>query len=338
MPHPLPSWLSSSADPWAQEQASVFGDGPLLVADAHDGAKIVARSAFQGAIVVGVDDAGALPPAHDAFDILLTTAAAPPRPWVQVDAIAPALETLRAAIANNPHAAVTLGQVLRAQQTLAFVDALMVESFAYSTLLGGAEFRRWRAAKPRTAARAPSGPALTVARADTTLRITLARPDDENALRPDMRDQLVETLRAAKADTTTRTVEIDAQGPAFCTGGAFDDFGTAADLALAHHIRTIRSVALALHQIEAHTRAIVQGAVVGGGLEFAAAAKEIIAHPAAFFRLPEVSMGLIPGAGGTVTVARRIGWQRTFYMALSGVHVRTRTARAWGLIDRIGDA
>jgi enoyl-CoA hydratase/carnithine racemase len=83
---------------------------------------------------------------------------------------------------------------------------------------------------------------------------------------------------------------------------------------------------------------VIQGGAVGSGLEFAAAAQEIVAAESAFFRLPEVAMGLIPGAGGTVTVARRVGWQRACYVALTGSRLRARTALAWGLVDRLVDA
>jgi enoyl-CoA hydratase/carnithine racemase len=55
----------------------------------------------------------------------------------------------------------------------------------------------------------------------------------------------------------------------------------------------------------------------------------------AFFQLPEVSMGLVPGAGGTVSVPRRIGRQRAAWMALTGARVDAPTALTWGLIDAI---
>jgi enoyl-CoA hydratase/carnithine racemase len=178
---------------------------------------------------------------------------------------------------------------------------------------------------------------VEITREAETLRLTLARPASENGMTAEMRDALVEALRAARADPDIRTVEIRGKGRVFCTGGALGEFGTATDLALAHHIRTVRSVALAIHRLAARTRLVLHGAAVGSGLEIAAVGDEVIAHPATLFRLPEVSMGLIPGAGGTVTVARRIGRRRAGYLALSGARVRARTALAWGLIDGLGE-
>jgi enoyl-CoA hydratase/carnithine racemase len=59
----------------------------------------------------------------------------------------------------------------------------------------------------------------------------------------------------------------------------------------------------------------------------------VTATAGTFFRLPEVAMGLIPGAGGTASIPRRIGRHRTCYLAISGVDIDLRTALAWGLVD-----
>jgi enoyl-CoA hydratase/carnithine racemase len=61
----------------------------------------------------------------------------------------------------------------------------------------------------------------------------------------------------------------------------------------------------------------------------------VVARPDATFWLPELSLGLIPGAGGTVSLPRRIGRQRTAWLALSGRSLDARTALAWGLVDEV---
>jgi enoyl-CoA hydratase/carnithine racemase len=71
------------------------------------------------------------------------------------------------------------------------------------------------------------------------------------------------------------------------------------------------------------------------GIELAAFAGRVVARPGTTFRLPEVSMGLIPGAGGTVSIPRRIGRWRTLYLALSGVLLDAQTPVGWGLVDAI---
>ena len=61
----------------------------------------------------------------------------------------------------------------------------------------------------------------------------------------------------------------------------------------------------------------------------------VTASPKAWFQLPELKYGLIPGAGGTVSLPRRIGRQRTAYLALSMKKISAQTALHWGLIDDI---
>jgi enoyl-CoA hydratase/carnithine racemase len=74
---------------------------------------------------------------------------------------------------------------------------------------------------------------------------------------------------------------------------------------------------------------------VGAGVEVPAAAGRVVAAPDAVFRLPEVAMGLIPGAGGTVSIPRRIGRRRACWLAISGASLDARTALAWGLVDEV---
>jgi enoyl-CoA hydratase/carnithine racemase len=64
-------------------------------------------------------------------------------------------------------------------------------------------------------------------------------------------------------------------------------------------------------------------------------ASRVEATQDAWFRLPEIGMGLVPGAGGTVSITRRIGRWRTAYLALSGARLDADTALKWGLVDAI---
>jgi len=82
----------------------------------------------------------------------------------------------------------------------------------------------------------------------------------------------------------------------------------------------------------------VHGRVLGSGLEMAAFCGWIEARDDSVLGLPELDLGLIPGAGGTVSVARRIGRWRTAYLVLSGRTIDADTALAWGLVDAIASA
>ena len=150
-----------------------------------------------------------------------------------------------------------------------------------------------------------------------------------------MRDALVEALVIAAADPQLQ-VTLSGEGRSFCAGGDLAEFGSVADTATAHLIRSSANAAPYLLAIADRFSVLAHGACVGAGVELAAFAGRVQATPDAFFQLPDVAMGLIPGGGGTVSVTRRIGRQRTAWMALTGARVDAATARSWGLIDAIG--
>ena len=131
------------------------------------------------------------------------------------------------------------------------------------------------------------------------------------------------------------TVELSAAGPSFSAGGDLDEFGTAADPALAHVVRVAASAGVALHRVRDRVTARLHGACVGAGIEIPAFAGRVVAVADAYFQLPELGLGLIPGAGGTVSMTRRIGRRRLFWMALTGERIDVATALAWGLIDAV---
>lgn len=288
-------------------------------------------------ILVGLDASGGLPDDVEAalFDILVTAADNPPRPWVgaQGKPLDEIVSRLHAAAAATPVAAATLAAVLRTAEPLAFEPALTVESLAYSTLLGGAEFRAWRAANPPRH-REDGGPPIRLERHGERLTVTLHRPHVRNAIDAAMRDALSEALLLALADEAL-AVDLRGEGPSFSAGGDLSEFGTAPDLAEAHIIRSLRAPALLMHRLGRRAAAHVHGACIGGGLEIAAAATRVTASSNVWFRLPELVMGLIPGAGGTVSLPRRIGRHRTCYLALSGEPLTATAALAWGLIDEL---
>ncbi len=239
-------------------------------------------------------------------------------------------------ISANPMAAAVLMQLLRLEP-VSVLDALVAESLAYSTLLGGPEFGAWLAERgPRTLT-ADDEPPVLVARADNELTITLNRPTKHNAYSARMRDALIEALDVAVYDSSITRVALRGAGPSFCSGGDLDEFGTTPDPATAHLIRIQRSVAARLDAVSDRLVAHLHGACIGAGIEFAAFCGEVRAGADAFFQMPELAMGLVPGAGGTVSVTRRIGRWRTAYLALSGRRIDVDTALAWQLVDRRSD-
>lgn len=164
--------------------------------------------------------------------------------------------------------------------------------------------------------------------------LALDRPENRNAFSATMRDALVEALAVAELDPAIERVHVDARGSAFSSGGDLTEFGSSRDLVRAHEIRQLRSVGAAIDRIRSKVTVQVHGPCVGAGVELPAFAGTVLAASDASFRLPELAMGLIPGAGGTVSLPRRIGRRRTAWLALLGAEVGVDQALAWGLVDR----
>lgn len=128
-------------------------------------------------------------------------------------------------------------------------------------------------------------------------------------------------------DPTRPTLALRGEGRCFSTGGDLAEVGCASDLAAAHVVRNSRSCAALLHRLGNRVEVRLHGACIGSGIEIAAACTKVSAATNTFVHLPELRMGLIPGAGGTVTLPCRIGRHRTAWLALSGLRIGATQAR-----------
>jgi enoyl-CoA hydratase/carnithine racemase len=187
-------------------------------------------------------------------------------------------------------------------------------------------------AKPRIA---EIGPAVIVERDGSVIRMTLSRPHVHNAFSRRMRDELTDALTVVQADPSVQQVELRGAGPSFCSGGDLAEFGSFPDPATAHLVRLTRSAARAMAQVADRVHVHLHGSCIGAGIELPAFAGRVTADPATVIGLPEVALGLIPGAGGTVSIPRRAGRQRAAWLALTGERIDAATALAWGLVDEI---
>jgi enoyl-CoA hydratase len=247
------------------------------------------------------------------------------------------LDALLAGFERTPLAAMAFVQLLRSASTITTYHGLVAESFVYSTLQSGSEFQAWLAERPkrRGKKRPVDGPACRLSRSDATLEIELCRPARHNAFSRQMRDDVAEGLQLALADSSIASVVLRGEGQSFCSGGDLDEFGSLPNPAEAHAIRTTRSPALLISRLGDRVRAEVQGACIGAGIELAAFCDRVVAQEDAFFQLPEVGLGLVPGAGGSVSLPRRIGRQKTAWLGLSGARIDAQMALAWGLVDEV---
>jgi enoyl-CoA hydratase/carnithine racemase len=285
----------------------------VLGADGEAAAQLVDRVATLPAVVVG-------PPA------LVAVTDVVPESDADLDAVI-------AAVGRNPLAATALALLLRHSETRSVPDGLVAESAVYSTLQAGPEFAAWRADHTRRTPVSEEGSPVRCVRDGPRLELTLDRPERRNALSARMREELLDALSVAALDDTVTEVHLRGSGPAFCSGGDLDEFGTFPDPATAHLVRVGRSAGAAIHAVACRVVAHLHGPCVGSGIELAAFAGRVLAAPDTTIALPEVGFGLVPGAGGTVSLPRRIGRHRTALLALARSSIDAPTALDWGLVD-----
>jgi enoyl-CoA hydratase/carnithine racemase len=323
---------------------------PLILVDlngAADERRLVDAAAagpnLSGTLIVGFSQQP-LSPRLGTLGTMLTTTVVPENvenePWqAGVPDVDAAVERIVRAVARSPIAARTLAGLLPVTEQTAVPHGLLVESLAYSMLLSGPEFARWLADRGPRPAPDPTSPAVLLSRSagrdGDVLTITLNRPRRHNALDRSLRDGLVDALEMAAVDPKIVSVRLVGAGASFCSGGDLDEFGSTQDPSLAHVIRVDRSVAERIHQIRVRVTVELHGAAIGAGIELASHAARVTATPDTHIALPELAMGLIPGAGGTVGITKRIGRWRTAYFALSGEQLPLHTALRWGLVDAV---
>ena len=269
-----------------------------------------------------------------ALDCTLVLDAAADRWQVAVPDLDAALTVIADAVARAPVAAVSLARLLRQVEALPVADGLAAESAVYSMLLAGAEFRGWLSAQPPRTAPRPQEPVL-IERDGIELTVTLNHPERHNAFSRWVRDGLVEAFDLVAADDTLTRVVLCGAGQSFCSGGDLSEFGTSTDPAAAHLIRLDRSVAARLERCRDRVTVELHGACIGAGIEIASFAGHVRARRDARIELPELGMGLVPGAGGSVGISRRIGRWRTAYLVLTGESLDPVRAAGWGLVDEV---
>lgn len=291
--------------------------GPLLVVDTQS---MVADAAVMSTLATAP----------------VVLAAAQPSPYVDVVAPDSELDELDAGVGRRPLASVALALLLRGSESRSIGDGLVAESAVYSMLQAGPEFAAWRAGRAVHDRGADQHPAVVVRRDRGALTVKLNRPAVHNAFSVAMRDQLLEALAVAQADPSLRVV-LQGAGPSFCSGGDLDEMGSRPDPATAHVVRLRRSVGSVLASMADRVEAHLHGACMGAGIELPAFVGRVVARRDARIGLPEIDLGLIPGAGGTVSLTRRIGRHRAALLALSGRAVDAETALDWGLVDELVD-
>jgi 3-hydroxyacyl-CoA dehydrogenase len=158
--------------------------------------------------------------------------------------------------------------------------------------------------------------------------ITLNSPP-VNALSAAVRDGLAGGMAAAQADAAAKSVVIICEGRTFIAGADITEFGGAQKGA------SLFDVQNAIEDSAKPVVAAIHGTALGGGLEVALTCHYRVAVPSARCGLPEVNLGLLPGAGGTQRLPRIVGPEKALEMMTSGQHVPAPQCLTMGLVDEI---
>jgi len=152
-----------------------------------------------------------------------------------------------------------------------------------------------------------------------------------NALSAKLRDGIFKGMEKAAADPAIRVIVLICEGRTFIAGADISEFGKAPQGP------ALRAVQDRLEFSEKPVIAAIHGTALGGGLEVAMCCHYRVAVPSAKCGLPEVHLGLLPGAGGTQRLPRIIGPEKALEMITSGAHVGAEACKEMGLIDELAE-
>ncbi len=170
-------------------------------------------------------------------------------------------------------------------------------------------------------------------------QLVLDRPAALNALSTALLGALGDACRAVAADPAVRAVVLSsAVSRAFCVGADLKERAGMTDEQILAQRPRFRAAFGALLGLPQPAVAAVHGFALGGGCELALSCDIIVADETAVFGLPETTVGLVPGCGGTQLAARRIGPGRAAEMVLTGRQVPAAEAGRIGLADVLADA
>jgi len=163
--------------------------------------------------------------------------------------------------------------------------------------------------------------------------LRLNRPEARNALSPDMMEEIASELERLDPDPEVRCVVISGSEEVFAAGA---DIRAMAERTLPEALyHPAAGFWRRVAAIKTPLVAAVSGYALGGGCELALACDMIVASETALFGQPEITLGIIPGGGGTQRLARVIGKQRAMEYVLTGRRFDAGMAFQWGLVNKV---
>jgi enoyl-CoA hydratase/carnithine racemase len=182
------------------------------------------------------------------------------------------------------------------------------------------------------------GEFVALRRYEHVAELVLDRPKAMNAVSTEMARCLGAACATLGADPSVRvTVLTSTHARAFCVGADLKERNSFSDAELVRQRPTARAAYTGVLELPMPTIAAVHGFALGGGFELALACDLIVADSTAVVGLPEVSVGVIPGGGGTQLLPRRVGAARAAELIFTARRVEAAEARDLGLVDQLVD-
>lgn len=183
------------------------------------------------------------------------------------------------------------------------------------------------------------GEFVGVRRYDHVAELVLDRPAAMNAVSTEMARSIAAACEALAADPSVRVTALTSTHPrAFCVGADLKERNSFSDADLMRQRPVTRAAYTGVLELPMPVVAAVHGFALGGGFELALSCDLIVADRTAVVGLPEVSVGVIPGGGGTQLLPRRVGAARAAELILTARRVEAAEAAELGLLDHLVDA
>ena len=177
---------------------------------------------------------------------------------------------------------------------------------------------------------------VDVEREGPVARIFLNRPEKANALQSGTLQALADAVRGLAGDEGLRIVVLAGRGKTFCGGADVNELKSLKASTAGAFVEKIHNVCQAIRELPIPVVAKLHGAVIGGGLEIAAACDLRVAAEGTKFAMPEVKLA-IPSVVEAALLPRLMGSGRAAWLVLTGEAIDARRALEWGLIEEIGD-
>jgi enoyl-CoA hydratase/3-hydroxyacyl-CoA dehydrogenase len=168
-------------------------------------------------------------------------------------------------------------------------------------------------------------------------KLILNRPYRANAFNADFMTEIDKALDELEKDADVKCIVITGAGANFCGGADFAAFASGEVDAAMNFSEAPHEVFTRIETLPKPVIAAINGPAIGGGLELALACDIRIMSKAAQLRLPELTLGLLPGAGATQRLGRLIGWARAKEMVLLSDPVMADKALDWGLVNYVAE-